>query len=590
MNNETKKGVLINCILSLAMTVAFVVVVKLFYQFTYGVIDDPYIEAMLSGAYTGTPEANVVYIKYPLAALLAYLYTVFPTVNWHFGLLEGCFVACVFFVNFRIFSNIRKFWNKFIFSVLFMLMFLLCLAKLYTTAHYSMCAAVLAGTGIFYFLTIKEGTTKLNLALNYIVCLFLLYLAYCLRARTLFMLLPIAFVAFLYKFFGAKPAFKKANIIRWIIFPIVLFIGVGAIELIHSSAYKSEEWKAFLKFNDARTTLFDFYGMPDYEGNEAFYNSIGVEKERVYMYRDRYYLEFTDGMEPDMLEKIADYSVTLANKKLSKPERLGLSIKALRDNLSKKVYYPMSWIATGLFIALLICAVVFQKLRAAVMILLCKLAALIPWTYMIYMGKPTSRVTSGIWFAEILFLVGLMVENSGYVTEKLGGYYRRKSAVKMTIKFTVAAFMAGAMLFGIITYYPKIEKSVDKILRSASVRDSLEAWCESHPENLYIQESDVINLGFNYKTMDNSTWNMYYPGGWPSKMPQAKEKIWARYGIDSIEKGIIENKHVYLIAFADKDMSYWTDFYKLKYPSANLIKIETVEFNGSEFAIYQMQE
>ncbi|MCQ2512278.1 MAG: hypothetical protein MJ092_02680 [Lachnospiraceae bacterium] len=588
-NNETKKGVVFNLILSLALTVVFFLVVRLFYSFTYGVIDDPFIETVLSGAYTGTPDANVVYIKHPLAALLAFLYTVQPAINWHFGLLVGCFVVCAFLVNFRICSNVSKLLNKIIFMVLFLLLFILCLAKLFITAHYSMCAGVLVGTGIFYFLTIKYESSKRNLILNYIVSLLLLYLAYCLRARTLFMLMPIAFVAFLYKFFNAKQAFKKQNIIRWIIFPIVLFIGVGAIELVHSSAYKSDAWKEFLKFNDARTTLYDFYGVPDYEGNEEFYDSIGVEKERVFMYKDRYYLEFTDGMEDDMLEKIADYSVARIKEKYPTRERLGLSVKALGENLSQKVYQPMNWIAAGLALALIICCFIFQRLRAAIIIFFGKLAALVPWIYMIYMGKPTYRVTSGIWFAELLFLIGIIIDNAEPVREKIRRFSRNTSVAKTMMKVIIAALLAAAMLFGIITYYPKTEKSVKNILKTAAVRDQLQDWCRERPENLYILESDVIKLGFNYKTMNSRFLNFYYPGGWPSKMPQAKEKIWARYGIDSIESGIIENNQVYLVAFADKDMTYWTDFYRLNYPEAKLQKIETIKFDGTEFAIYQMQ-
>ncbi len=587
-NNETKKGVFFNFILSLIMTAVFFTIVGIFYRFTYGVIDDPFIETMLSGAYTGVTDANVVYIKYPLAFLLTVLYSINGAVNWHFYFLVGCFVLCVLLVNFRICSNVRKVLNKILFMILFQLMFLLCLAKLFTTAHYSMCAAVLTGTAIFYFLTIKYESTKWNLALNYIVSLLLLYLGYCLRARTMFMLMPIAFVAFLYKFFKEKPAFQKKNLIRWLLFPIILFLGVGAIELVHNSAYQSDRWKAFLKFNDARTTLYDFYGMPDYEGNEAFYDSIGVEKERVFMYKDRYYLEFTDGCEEDMLEKIADYAVARTNEKIPQMERLRLSIKALRENLSKKTYQPMNWIATGLMVALLICSLIFKRMRAAVMILLCKLAALIPWIYMIYMGKPVARVTSGIWLAEILFLLGMMIDNAGPVTEIVCGY-RRTSVLKKGIKITVAALMAGALVYGIISYYPSVNQSVDRILQSASVRDQLQDWCRERIENLYIMESDVINLGFNYKTMNGEFLNFYYPGGWPSKMPQAKDDIWARYGIDSIEKAIIDNEHVFLIAFADKDMTYWTDFYRLSYSTANLQKKDTIEFDGMEFAIYQMQ-
>ena len=135
IDNNTKKGTFLNLILAVLLTAAFVAGVRLFYVFTYGVIDDPFIETVLSGAYTGELDAHVVYIKYPLAWILKTLFSIWPKVNWHFHLLTGCFGASAFLVTFRICSNVKKIINKILLSILFLLLFLFCLARLYTTAH-----------------------------------------------------------------------------------------------------------------------------------------------------------------------------------------------------------------------------------------------------------------------------------------------------------------------------------------------------------------------------------------------------------------------------------------------------------------------
>ena len=105
IDNNTKKGTFLNLILAVLLTAAFVAGVRLFYVFTYGVIDDPFIETVLSGAYTGELDAHVVYIKYPLAWILKTLFSIWPKVNWHFHLLTGCFGASAFLVTFRRFSH-----------------------------------------------------------------------------------------------------------------------------------------------------------------------------------------------------------------------------------------------------------------------------------------------------------------------------------------------------------------------------------------------------------------------------------------------------------------------------------------------------
>ena len=152
----------------------------------------------------------------------------------------------------------------------------------------------------------------------------------------------------------------------------------------------------------------------------------------------------------------------------------------------------------------------------------------------------------------------------------------------------IAAVLAAALIWGIHADYGKIEKQVQGFVASGKVRAQLEAWCEASPDNLYVCESDVITLGFNEKQMDGSLQNLYWPGGWPSKMPQAKT-IWERFGITSIEKAAVENEHVYLIAFEESDMTYWTDFYREEGKSVKLNQTETLEFDGVRFAVYQLQ-
>lgn|GEM_PF-2397919 len=590
IDNNTKKGAGLNVLLAFILTAVFFAAVILLYDFTYGVIDDPFIATVLNGAYTGTPDAHVVYMKYPLAWILVLLFRWISSVNWHFFLLVGCFVICIFVVNFRIASNVKKILYKVIFMILFMLLFWLCMAKMVLTAHYSMCAAVLAATGIFYFATIKYKSSKLNIVLNYLAAFLMLWTAYAIRARTLFMLLPLAAAVFIYKFFHDKPAFNKANVIRMIIFPIILFIGLGGMELMHNAQYKSKEWQTFLAFNDARTTLYDFYGLPEYEGNEEFYESLNISGERQYMY-EKYYLEFQDGVPDDALTQIADYRVSEYAEKMPTGERIKETIKALPVNLTLKTYAPVNWISAASFIIILLIALIMKKWRVAIAIILGVITSLIPWLWMIYMGKPTSRVTMGIWAADLLFAAALLIDNS----EDIGNYLKRKAeklshGLRSGIAVLLAVLVAAALTAGIAGSYKKVHKTVDSSLASGNVRSALEEWCEKSPDKLYICESEIVNgLGFNVRKVDNKLQNLYWPGGWTAKMAQSKE-IWNRFAVEDIEKGIIENKNVYLIAFRDTDVSYWLRFYRENYPAASLETVQEIELEETPFTIYQLQE
>ena len=584
IQNRTPKGAALNALIALVLTSMFFVGVHLFYSFTYGVVDDPFIATVLNGAYTGTPDAHVVYIKYPLAWILTLLFTWIPQVNWHFLLLVSCFQICCFVVCFRICSNVNKIRNKLFLSIIFLLLFWLTMGERILTVHYSMCAAVLSATGIFYFGTIPRVASKKNLALNFLAVLLMLWTAYAIRARTLFMLLPLAGAVFIYVLFREKPVFQKKNLIRCLICPVILFVGLGGLELMHNANYKSEVWKEYLTFNDARTTLYDFYGLPDYEKNKEFFEDLNISETRDYVTLEKYYLELRDGMDPDALPKIADYRVKESKEALPTGKRIIESIKALPLNLVKKTYAPVNWIVAACFLILLLASILLKKWRALAALILCFVTSLIPWLWMIYVGKPTPRVTMGIWAADLLFFAALLIDHAEEIRSLIA------NQKKKWVGILLFAVLAVALTAGIASSYGKLTKKMDKYIASGRVRAELESWCEERPENLYLYESEIVNgLGFDRKAIDNSLMNLMWPGGWTAKM-EANLKIYERFGVSDIEKAIVKYDKIFIVAFSETDMAYWIRFYRENYPDAVLKEVEDLKFGDRQFTVYSIQE
>lgn len=584
IQNRTPKGAALNALIALILTSLFFIGVHLFYTFTYGVVDDPFIATVLNGAYTGTPDAHVVYMKYPLAWILTMLFTWIPQVNWHFLLLVSCFQICCFAVCFRICSNVNKIRNKVFLSVVFLLLFWLTMAEMVLTVHYSMCAAVLSATGIFYFGTIPRGASKRNLALNFLVVLLMLWTAYAIRARTLFMLLPLAGAVFIFLLFREKPVFRIKNLVRWLLCPVILFLGLGGLELMHNANYKSEVWQEFLTFNDARTTLYDFYGIPEYEKNREFFEELNISKARYDVTLDKYYLELRDGMEEDALPAIADYRVKESKQTLPTGKRILESVKALPLNLVKKTYAPVNWIAAAVFLILLLGAILLKKRRALAALILCFFTSLIPWLWMIYVGKPTPRVTMGIWAADLLFFTALLIDHADEIRSLLKPKERSAAGILL---FAVSA---AALLAGTCLSYGPLTTKLDRYIASGRVRAQLESWCEEHPENLYITESEIVNgLGFDRKAIDHSLMNLMWPGGWTAKM-EANLKIYERFGVSDIEKAIVKEDNIYIVAFSETDMDYWLRFYRETYPDAVLKAVEELNFDQKPFTVYSIQE
>ena len=170
------------------------------------------------------------------------------------------------------------------------------------------------------------------------------------------------------------------------------------------------------------------------------------------------------------------------------------------------------------------------------------------------MGKPVARVTSGIYYAELIFLLGLIIDNASEISAWIGQKNNASRSVRVIVSLAIAVAIAVGMGLGIYKNVNKINKTTNKAIETGKVRLALNNWCREHPENLYICESEVINLGFVADEMDGSYVNLYYPGGWPARLPQGKD-ILAGHGIDSIETAVVEKSNVYLIAFEDTDMT-----------------------------------
>ncbi len=108
-------------------------------------------------------------------------------------------------------------------------------------------------------------------------------------------------------------AFAGTNVRKYLMVAGSAFLGILILYSIDSFAYRSTEWKSFRAFFDARTNLYDFYGIPDYDRNEEFYQSIGLSRES-YTLLQNYNFALDDSIDESLLERIAQYQRENAGK------------------------------------------------------------------------------------------------------------------------------------------------------------------------------------------------------------------------------------------------------------------------------------
>ena len=282
----------------------------------------------MSGDYTGTPDAHLVYIMYPLGLLFKFLYTVAPKVSWYEVFTVSVHLACLVILSglgLSLFdankSNAEKGVNG------------------SGAGGYSILQKVLGCLGIFTllagvdlpFLFVSQYTATAGLlAATAVACLLgkndipaavLFVLSLWLRKQVFFMALPVALAAFAVRLFGEKrriskesaaagktnyrKGLNKRKITGRIITLAAALAITGASFIADGIAYSSPQWKAFKAFDAQRRRVYDYGLLPEYAGNEAFFDKLGINTDE-YTALVEYDLDAVDGLNTDIVKEIAD--------------------------------------------------------------------------------------------------------------------------------------------------------------------------------------------------------------------------------------------------------------------------------------------
>ena len=81
-------------------------------------------------------------------------------------------------------------------------------------------------------------------------------------------------------------------------------VGLLGIMVFEKEAYGSEEWQTYLSYNDERSMVYDYYGVPAYEENREFYEKIGLKEYDVENLKEL-------GFDRKYIEKYIPYVVNL---------------------------------------------------------------------------------------------------------------------------------------------------------------------------------------------------------------------------------------------------------------------------------------
>ncbi len=402
---------LVNILLALCIALITWGIVAVGFDFFYDLNDDVLIKDILSGAYTGTPSGYNNQMMYPISVLIAGLYRLIPSVPWYGIILMGGLATCVSIIVYRLLCYTLNIWKKLAMSVFAIVFILGVYLDEITNMTYTVVSAMLATAACIWVLTDNNLRLRDN-----IVPIVLCIISFNIRSEMFLLMCPYMAAAALIKFIFdlSKKTLRNLSEIA-----VVILAGIVITFLIDTIAYSGSEWREYRRLFDARTEVYDFTGIPEYDTNEDFYESEGITKEQWQLLVD-YNYALDDNISADTLETIASFvrsgeakdangdSYTRANVGIK--TAIGQYIRSIVDFTADPMYMPLRLIVTLLFIALVILSILSRRgdtLFGLAVVFLCRS---VPWIYFYYSGRPVERLSHPMFFIEAAILLTMLCQ------------------------------------------------------------------------------------------------------------------------------------------------------------------------------------
>ena len=573
-----------NDIIAILYTFLLCMVLAYFFDYYYEFNDDYFIKNILAGVYSGTPSAHSVQMLYPLSLILSGLYCINRNIPW-FGLfLNTCQFGCIFLITARILTFLEKKWSKILALVLETGIVVALLLHELVFVQYTFTTALLAATAAFLFYTSRLSTDIRGILKNNVICIILVIVAFNVRSEMLMLMLPMICVTGICKWATEKPIFTAKNAMKYFALFGCILIGLLICYVIDVIAYSNPEWKEFRTFFDNRTELYDFQSIPSYEGNEVFYESIGMAPEEQVLL-----VNYNFGMDEEIdaakIGKVAEYAANL------RKEQENDKIDVLKDVIKDYIYrtfrgtdVPWNLFAVVMYVLVLICACNNRHFQFVWELGFMGIIRSALWFFLIYRGRLPERITHSMYLIEILILIGMF----------LGEYSKKKhSKILFGVGCIVISFFCSVYLRGNIL--EQQNRYIKAELRNKPYK-ILKEYTKEHSDNYYFWDvaSFTPYTEKMFVDVDNSLSNLDIMGGWLYKSPLTRQKL-AAFGFESMEDAIVKEENVYVIV-ATKEredspcfVDWITAYYAYREQSVTVEQVDSLYADGEEkFKIYQV--
>ncbi|MDE7323004.1 MAG: hypothetical protein K2N73_09835 [Lachnospiraceae bacterium] len=614
-------------------TLLLVLFLSVEFEFYYDLNDDTMIKDILSGAYTGSPSGFCIQMLYPLGWCIALFYKAIPTIPWYGLFLCLCQFGVFYLIALRLLSIMQSTRAKMMALTAEAVLVLGLFLREFVIIQYSVTAGICMTGAVFLFITTPKTDKPSVFFRKNLLPLLLVVLAFLIRTRVCVMLLPFLLLAGLAKWFCEEKIFTSANFKKYIMLIVTALLCMAAVYSLDMLAYKGTEWSSFRGFFDARTKLYDFYGLPPYENNREFYDSIGLSRES-YTLLENYNFALDDSIDTWRLEAIVSYQEEMAGQhvdvgtgledtfgfvsKNSVGEAVWLYKNQLFEDLQaigalvsgRTAQLPEDFSSRSVISIAVIAAYVIYfcvcllpaegKLRLAAGL---KMAGILTvrcviWLYLYMVNRLPDRITIPLLMMELVVIAGFGICDMV-----------PKQRVKTAFRAARSLFYILCIVTALIAFNGNLQ-SVESEYRNRAEADArwnaMMDYCRKNGNNYYIIDvySSTSYQGAPYSEkifsgkgifVDNTYKNFDVCGGWAAKSPLTRQKL-SRKGLKDIQGALCGTKtdnrtKTYFIADADKELGWLIQYYEKRRITIEPKRVDQIRTPSSAIAfdVYELK-
>ena len=493
--------------------------------------DDVLMKDILSGAYTGRPEALNIQMLSPLSAFLSLMYRVTGAVSWYGLFLLACQYLTLDLIIVRALSMTDSLPGRIIMGVTAFLVSTGFLISHLVLVQYTITVAIMAAGAGFLVYTTRTGLDNRTFFSKMIIPVILIVLGFNLRSEMMLLMMPFLFFcacSLIHRDFietvntksgkripedpqdggqqdGVLPEMPMSGLI--VRYSIVAAV-TGALMLlsfgIDKISYSSPEWKTFRAEFDSRTQLYDYQYIPDYSEAQVFYDLDGITPAQVKLLQ-KYDYGIDSRIDGNMMNSIALYA------KDARGER---AVARLAASL-KEYFYRCSHLVGGVYSALILFLYVMTgfaimhnrpaqdnalgtgggirmsensrilddgSIQHRIVLFILRICGLfvmrsICWLYIIYGRRLPDRITHSLYIIEAITLLAMILS-------EYAGTLRGKRYLKMVT--AVVLIVSGIVMLPVSV--KSLRTHIDSQEKINAYARAIDEYCALHPENFYWED------------------------------------------------------------------------------------------------------